>query len=453
MYLDIHASPTEVVEALVYSRTRLKMFLRGLNTSTVYGVCPVRRAQSSAFCKTNKESMALSFAPLQMHPVLRQMKPLPASASKLEAESEGLARLQGGAAPELHPRVQMKQEAAEAYIPASNVFRDNEGEEAEGLRHLKYESGRLLRNDHTSKRVLGERDFEKDPQNGISAAEAHLKSADLVTAYEHTVKAEVNFQTTFNNNVRTLIAREEVVIGLMHLWDFVEAFLENPVSKALTAQLFLIVQHCRDEGVLRESLLNIAEPESRWLVDLLNLLQTIVVQERGLAVGEKVAAINYSVITLSKHYARKIFNSVFVPIDKEAKINTFYMRTVVKLLVLSDDLGMYRNERIERAVSGARQRELNDRELMHRLRQALASNGLPELEGEDSANIRSKEEWGAGAGGGVASARYPHLLDYEEEENPDGSVSFQQHERGAQPHENGGHAESAYSRRQLGRFY
>lgn len=399
--------------------------------------------------------MALSCTPFQMHPVLRQMKPLPASAARAEVESEGLARLQGGAAPETHPRVQMKQEAAEAFIPSRNVFRDNEGEEAEGMRHLKYESGRALRENHPPKKILEEADFIKNNITGVSPAEAHLKAADLVTAYEQTVKEEVNFQTSFNNNVRTLIAREEVTIGLMHLWDFVEAFLANPVSKALTAQLFLIVQHCRDEGVLRESLLNIAEPESRWLVDLLNILQTIIVQERGLGLGEKVAAINYSVITLSKHYARKIFNSVFVPIDKEAKINTFYMRTVIKLLVLCDDLGMYRNEKIERAVSGARQREYNDRELMHKLRQVLASSGAMGGEGEiemDGAGgrFRPRESWGAGVGSGASGLRYPYDDEESEGEDlPQSTISFQD-ERGAQSRENGGYAEPAYSRRQLG---
>lgn len=390
-----------------------------------------------------------------MHPVLRQMKPLQPSSSRLEAESEGMARLQGGAAPESHPRVQMKQEAAEAYVPRSNVFRDNEGEEAEGMRHMRFESGRALRNNLGSKRVLTDYSFEKDPNTGISPGEAHVKAADLVTAYEQTVKEEVNFQTTFNNNVRTLLSREEVAVGLMYLWDFVEAFLDNPLSKALTAQLFLIVQHCRDEGVLRESLLNIAEPESRWLVDLLNLLQTIVVQEHSLAVGEKVAAINYSIIALSKHYARKIFNSVFVPIDKEAKINTFYMRTVVKLLVLSDDIGMYRNERIERAVSGARQREYNDRELMHRLRQALSSSGMeaPTLFDEPAASARPREAWGAGGGSGFAGMRYPPLEEDSEDEDPDGAISFQQHERGTQPSESGGFAEPVHSGRRVGRFY
>lgn len=399
---------------------------------------------------------------MQMHPVLRQMKPLPAPAERLEAaESQGLARLQGGAAPEAHPRVQMKQEAAEAYIPASNIFRDHEGEEAEGMRHVRFEAGRALRPSHGGKRVLEEQDFEKDPRTGVSPAQAHLKSADLVTAYEQTVKEEVNFQTSFNNNVRTLIAREEVVIGLMHLWDFVQSFLENPLSKALTAQLFLIVQHCRDEGVLRESLLNIAQPESRWLIDLLNLLQTIVVQERGLALGEKVAAINYSIITLSKHYARKIFNSVFVPIDKEAKINTFYMRTVIKVLVLSDDLGMYRNERIERAVSGARQREYNDRELMYKLKEAFSSDGGPEgfLDDDEdegaldgAGRLREPESWGAGAGVSASSMRRPPP-EYAEDTVADGSMLFQQHERGSQSSESGGLAEPALGRRQLGRFY
>lgn len=388
-----------------------------------------------------------------MHPVLRQMKPLPASTERAETEGEGIVRLQGGSAPDTHPRVQMKQEASEAYIPRSNMFRAHEGEEAEGMRHMRFEAGRAMRRDHCADRVLDEKAFEKDPETGISPAQAHLKAADLVTAYEQTVKEEVNFQTSFNNNVRTLISREEVVIGLMHLWDFVQSFLENPLSKALTAQLFLIVQHCRDEGVLRETLLNIAEPESRWLIDLLNILQTIVVQERALAVGEKVAAINYSIITLSKHYARKIFNSVFVPIDKEAKINTFYMRTVIKLLVLSDDLGMYRNERIERAVSGSRQREYNDRELMFKLREAFSADAFDapeEVEMEGTGRIRAAEPWGASALGGQGAARSAQKW---EEENDDSTMLFQQHERGSQPGESGGLAEPAHGRRWLGRFY
>ncbi|AEP16411.1 encapsidation protein [Equine adenovirus 1] len=417
-----------------------------------------------------------------MHPVLRQMKPaMPAGAAgeRPEGESEGLVRLQGGATTEGHPRVQIKRDAAEAFVPRQNAFRDNEGEEGECGRHLRFEAGRALREGLSSDRMLTEADFEKSPRSGISPAQAHMRAADLVTAYEQTVKEEVNFQTSFNNNVRTLLSREEVAVGLMHLWDFVEAYLENPMSKALAAQLFLIVQHCRDEGVLRESLLNIAEPESRWLVDLINLLQTIVVQERRLGLSEKVAAVNYSVITLSKHYARKIFKSVFVPIDKEAKINTFYMRAVIKLLVLSDDLGMYRNERIERAVSNVRRREMSDRELMRGLRQALASAGAEEAPEEESpaeaAAPRSRATWGAGSGPGrgalrPAFAEEDEESDYDcEDEGPDTCMSFQQrnclrhhhhhqsaprqHERGGQPREGGGPADPVVGRRQLGRFY
>ena len=41
---------------------------------------------------------------------------------------------------------------------------------------------------------------------------------------------EINFQKSFNNHVRTLVAREEVAIGLMHLWDFVSALEQNPLD-------------------------------------------------------------------------------------------------------------------------------------------------------------------------------------------------------------------------------
>lgn len=306
-----------------------------------------------------------------MHPVLRQMRPQTdiADAGVYPEEGEGIARLDPH--PDKHPRVQLKKDYSESYIPKSNMFRDDEGEEAEQMRDLKFKAGKNIEID--KHRVLTAEDFNVDEKTGISPARAHLEAANLVTAYQQTVKEEVNFQKTFNNNVRTLISRDEVTIGMMHLWDFAEAYVNNPSSKALTAQLFLIVQHSRDEGIFKESLLNIAEPEGRWLLDLLNILQSIIVQERNLQIAEKVAAINYSVITLGKYYARKIFKSPFVPLDKEVKIETFYMRIVVKILALCDDLGMYRNERIEKLVSATRRRELGDAELMFNLKRALTT--------------------------------------------------------------------------------
>lgn len=306
-----------------------------------------------------------------MHPVLRQMRPQNdfADAGVYQEEGEGIARLEPH--PDKHPRVQLKKDYSEAYVPKSNMFRDDEGTEPEQMRDLKFKAGKSIEID--KHRVLSDEDFNVDEKTGISPARAHIEAANLVTAYQQTVKEEVNFQKTFNNNVRTLISRDEVTIGMMHLWDFVEAYVNNPSSKALTAQLFLIVQHSRDEGIFKESLLNIAEPEGRWLLDLINILQSIIVQERHLQIAEKVAAINYSVITLGKYYARKIFKSPFVPLDKEVKIETFYMRVVVKILSLCDDLGMYRNEKIEKLVSATRRRELGDAELMFNLKRALTT--------------------------------------------------------------------------------
>lgn len=248
------------------------------------------------------------------------------------------------------------------------------------MRDLRYRSGRML--DVSKNRQLREEDFEVDRTLGFSPARAQIAGADLVTSYEQTAREEANFQKTFNNTVRTLVAREEVVMGLMHLWDFVEAYVGNPASRSLTAQLLLIGQHIKMDGIFRETMLNISEPESKWLVDLINILHSIIVQERSLQISEKVAAINYSVITLSKFYARKIFKTPFVPLDKEIKIETFYMRMVAKILVLCDDLGIYRNERIERVVSCSRRRELSDAELMYSLRRALASTADDEVEEE-----------------------------------------------------------------------
>src|SRR2546421_748852 len=42
------------------------------------------------------------------------------------------------------------------------------------------------------------------------------------------------FRSSFNNHVRTLVAREEVAIGLMHLWDFVSALEQNPLDRKST---------------------------------------------------------------------------------------------------------------------------------------------------------------------------------------------------------------------------
>lgn len=318
----------------------------------------------------------------QMHPVLRQMKPAPkadyvsssaspeASEFDYQEEGEGIARLN----PDLnkHPRVALKKDSSEAYVPRQNLVREDEGAYGEGVRDMRLRAGRDIRlppNKHVT-----DEDFEI-PETGapVRPARAHLEAASLVTAYEQTVKEERNYQKSFNNHVRTLLTREEVPIGLMHLWDFIEAYLTNPRSKSLTAQLFLIVQHSRDDGVYKEALLNIAEPDGRWLVDLVNVLQSIVVQEHQLPLAEKVAAINYAAMSLGSFYARKIYNSPFVPLDKEVKVTTFYMRMTLKTLTLSNDIGIYRNEKMQRVVAASRARELSDVELMRHLQRALTN--------------------------------------------------------------------------------
>lgn len=354
-----------------------------------------------------------------MHPVLRQLKPsAPAEAEpgppppSLQ-EPEGIVRLTGQR-PETHPRVLLKKEVAESNVPPQNLLRDQAGSQADSLRHHRFEAGRLLSAEHDAHRVLKEDDFEVDEELGISPARAHLSASDLVTAYEQTVKAEKSFQTTFNNRVRALVAREETTVGLMHLWDFVSAYVQNPSSKALVAQLFLIAQHCRDNGMLRDSLLNIADPSSKWLVDLINILQTIIVQERELSVAEKVAAINFSVMSLSKFYARKIYRSPYVPIDKEVKVNTFYMRSVLQLLTLSDDLGIYRNAKLERVVSVSRHREVSDAHFLEQLRRAFDPAQEEEDEGEEVVR-----------GQGVGFRMQGAGASWDSGEAPEFSVSFQ----------------------------
>lgn len=308
--------------------------------------------------------------------------PPPLEADEYQSEGEGVARL--NARPDTHPRVAIKKDTCEAYVPEQNVFRDREGEYGEGVRDLQFRAGAELRRGLQRDRVLRQEDFEVDERLGVSPARVHMGAADLVSAYEQTVKQEVNFQTAFGNYVRTLLAREEVTHGLMHLWDFAEAYVTNPSSKTLTAQLLLIIQHLQDEGIFREAFLNLAEPEGRWLLDLLNVLQSIVVQERSLSLGEKVAAVNYAVVSLGRHYARKIFKTAYVPMDKEVKVSTFYMRAVLKLLTLSDDLGVYRNERVERLASLSRRRELSDRELLYNLKRALTADNQDSFdEGQD----------------------------------------------------------------------
>ena len=166
-----------------------------------------------------------------MHPVLRQMRPTqptlppPTSAQAAVAlsgagggdpdeeamldleEGEGLARL-GAPSPEHHPRVQLKRDARQAYVPPQNLFRDRSGQEPEEMRDRRFHAGKELRAGFNSQRVLRAEDFEPDKRSGVSPARAHVSAADLVTAYEQTVNEERNFQKTFNNHVRTLVARE-----------------------------------------------------------------------------------------------------------------------------------------------------------------------------------------------------------------------------------------------------
>ncbi|MBX8657446.1 hypothetical protein FP365_30200 [Klebsiella michiganensis] len=93
-------------------------------------------------------------------------------------EGEGLARL-GAPSPERHPRVQLKRDTREAYVPRQNLFRDREGEEPEEMRDRKFHAGRELRHGLNRERLLREEDFEPDARTGISPARAHVAAADL----------------------------------------------------------------------------------------------------------------------------------------------------------------------------------------------------------------------------------------------------------------------------------
>src|SRR2546426_160335 len=88
-------------------------------------------------------------------------------------EGEGLARL-GAPSPERHPRVQLKRDTREAYVPRQNLFRDREGEEPEEMRDRKFHAGRELRHGLNRERLLREEDFEPDARTGISPARAHV---------------------------------------------------------------------------------------------------------------------------------------------------------------------------------------------------------------------------------------------------------------------------------------
>ena len=311
---------------------------------------------------------------------------------------------------ESHPGVQLKGASAPSGVPEDNVLRDardyTEGRgERESARDLAFRAGRELDRQAGGQdlAVVRARDFEEPTGAGsLSVGAAQTRAADLVTAYQQTVKAESSFQQYFNSTLRTLLGREETTVGLMYLWDFVQAMIENPRSRALTAQLFLVAQHSRDDGVFRATLLSLWEPGSRWLVDLVEVLQSIVVQERRLSLEERVAAINYAVLTLGRYYSRRVFKTRFVPLDKELKVVTFYMRMTMKVLVLSEELGAYRNARLERQVgSGRGQRELHDAELLSRLQAALRRDNPRALAGGAAGGALHGAGGGGGSGVGV----------------------------------------------------
>lgn len=310
---------------------------------------------------------------------------------------------------ESHPGVQLKGASAPSGVPEDNVLRDardyTEGRgERESARDLAFRAGRELDRQAGGQdlAVVRARDFEEPSGAGsLSVGAAQTRAADLVTAYQQTVKAESSFQQYFNSTLRTLLGREETTVGLMYLWDFVQAMIENPRSRALTAQLFLVAQHSRDDGVFRATLLSLWEPGSRWLVDLVEVLQSIVVQERRLSLEERVAAINYAVLTLGRYYSRRVFKTRFVPLDKELKVVTFYMRMTMKVLVLSEELGAYRNARLERQVgSGRGQRELRDAELLSRLQAALRNDNPRALSGGAAGGALHGAGGGSGGSGG-----------------------------------------------------
>lgn len=178
-----------------------------------------------------------------MHPVLRQMLPskqlspcAPRDMAWMPPEGEGIARqlpastAEGGRDPAAcHPRVQLEQDMAESFVPPQNVLREDHSQgqgEPENAKHLRFAAGRHMQLDPNT--VLTGKDFEATEGNvaagpALSRGHAHVRAADMLTAYEQTVRQEQNFQQAFNNTIRTLLARDETTWGLMHLWDFAQA--------------------------------------------------------------------------------------------------------------------------------------------------------------------------------------------------------------------------------------
>lgn len=133
-----------------------------------------------------------------------------------------------------------------------------------------------------------------------------------------------------------------------------------------------------------------------------------------MSLDAKVAAINYAVLTLGKHYARRIFRSRFVPLDQEVKVDTFYMRMVLKVLVLAEELGVYRNDRLERQMGAGRaRRELTDAELLQQLKDSLRQDGRARAAGEPAL--------GSAVGAGGPSGRPEDLDDTRPEDEEYGA--------------------------------
>lgn len=282
-------------------------------------------------------------------------------------------------------RAQRDDNLPSAQVPVVDIFRDPGPKMAEE-RDLTFKASKSIHLD-TDKKLKTEM-FEPDLP-GTSEAQRHIEASEILRNGQYTRSLEQWSHDNFIKNAKYLLLRSGISLGVTYLDDFLQTYIDNPLSTELVAQLVNLQLHC-DEPVLKRVLGDISKRDShgkflnQWLVDLISCIYMIIRDEQ--TISQRLSAILTCSNHLALYFAKKASGGFYPTADKLAKTHTYFRRIILAILRLAENVGSYKRNCVppQPFKKSKVEVEPSDESYMFSLRGALEQPDSEEEEDEET---------------------------------------------------------------------
>lgn len=312
----------------------------------------------------------------QMHPIMKNLRNA-LDGSDSPAADRGIAQ-RGDA--NFDTRAQIAKDKSENFglPPATDLFREGEVK-MEDERDLMFKAGESMK---VSEKVLEPDDFRPDFP-GSNAALRHTQAAELKRNASHTRSLEQWAHDTFMADARALLVKHSTRLGLLYLNDFLEMYTHSKPMHELAVQLVALSQHTTNRPLQRllkdiASRNDYGELSAQWYLDLLDVMQMIVEEEKDLRT--QLSAIGVTCNRMALHFAKKACGGKYPSADKLAKTSMYFRRILIATLELCERIGCYERNSVPRRPRRAADTKMEDSDetYMFSLRRALEEHSNEE---------------------------------------------------------------------------